>query len=186
MNGLFEEKYDELFTEFNRDVVEHPEFAKRIPADALVVLLDKRDPEFNRENLRRVQKYIKHDDKPDRPVVYVQVGRLAPIKSRLRNPRLTTPINPVQRRKVANYQVTFTESAPDYAVARICDPLIQPPVCCKETGAFSSPSVLMKFKLDKLYAFPYNCTLLNDDAQSGARLTVTSRSVIFVANSGQI
>ena len=88
--SLFEEKYDELFTEFNRYVVEHPEFAKRIPRDALVVLLDKSDPEFSRENLRRVQSYLKRDDHPSRPVVYVQVGRLAPVKSRLRNPRLIT------------------------------------------------------------------------------------------------
>jgi len=40
MNSLFEEKYDELFTEFYRYVVEHPIFAGRIPHDALVVLLD--------------------------------------------------------------------------------------------------------------------------------------------------
>ncbi len=92
MNSLFEEKYDELFTEFNRYVMEHPAFSKRIPADALVVLLDKNDPVFNRENLRRVKKYLKHDDLPHRLVVYVQVGRLAPVKSRLRNPRVTTQL----------------------------------------------------------------------------------------------
>ena len=90
MNGLFEEKYDELFTEFNRYVVEHPAFSKRIPLDALVILLDRNDPVFNRENLRRVKKYHKHDDNPHRPVVYVQVGRLAPVKSRLRNLRVAT------------------------------------------------------------------------------------------------
>jgi hypothetical protein len=90
MNSLFEEKYDELFTEFNRYIIEHPEFAKRIPLDALVVLLDERDSEFNRENLRRLNKYLKHDDHSKRQVVYVQVGRLAPIKSRLRNQRVMT------------------------------------------------------------------------------------------------
>ncbi|MBI5303141.1 MAG: hypothetical protein HY868_13490 [Chloroflexi bacterium] len=90
MNTRFAEKYDELFTEFTRYVVERPGFAKQIPHDALVVLLDKNDPEFNRENLRRVKKYLKHDDKPARSVIYVQVGRLAPIKSRLRNPRVMT------------------------------------------------------------------------------------------------
>ncbi len=90
--SLFEEKYDELFTEFNRYVIEHPEFAKRIPRDALVVLLDKNDPVFSRENLRRVKKYTKHDDSPRRPIVYVQVGRLAPVKSRLRSPRLITRV----------------------------------------------------------------------------------------------
>ncbi|MBI5650157.1 MAG: hypothetical protein HZC40_06905 [Chloroflexi bacterium] len=90
MNTRFANKYDELFTEFTRYVVERPEFAKQIPPDALVVLLDKNDPEFNRENLRRVKKYLKHDDEPARPVVYIQVGWLAPIKSRLRHPRVMT------------------------------------------------------------------------------------------------
>ncbi len=90
MNSLFEEKYDELFTEFTRYVIEHPGFASRLPTDALIVLLDKNDPEFNRENLRRVEKHLKHDDQPARPVVYVQVGRLAPVRSRLRNPRVMT------------------------------------------------------------------------------------------------
>lgn len=90
MNTLYEEKYDELFTEFNRYVIEHPEFAKRIPQDALVVLLDKNDPAFNYENLSHIKSYMKHDDNPTRPVVYVQVGRLAPVRSRLRNPRLLT------------------------------------------------------------------------------------------------
>ena len=91
--SVFQEKYDELFTEFNRYVVEHPEFAKRIPRNALVVLVDKNEPDFSRENLRRVQKYLKHDDDARRPVVYVQVGRLAPVKSRLRNPRLITRLS---------------------------------------------------------------------------------------------
>jgi hypothetical protein len=90
MNSLFEEKYDELFAEFNRYIVEHPEFAKRIPHDALVVMLDKHDPSFNHENLRRVTGYLQHDDVPDRPVVYIQVGRLAPARSRLRDLRLMT------------------------------------------------------------------------------------------------
>ena len=62
MNSLFEGKYDELFTEFNYYVAEHPEFSERIPHDALVVLLDKNDPAFNQENLRRVETYLRHDD----------------------------------------------------------------------------------------------------------------------------
>ena len=90
MNSLFEEKYDELFTEFNYYVAEHPEFSERIPHDALVVLLDKNDPVFNRENLRRVKDYLLHDNVPGRAVVYIQIGRLAPVRSRLRNLRLMT------------------------------------------------------------------------------------------------
>ena len=90
MSGLFEEKYDELFTEFNYYVAEHPEFSERIPNNALVVLLDKTDPVFNQENLRRVRRYLEHDDASDRAVVTSQIGRLAPVRSRLRNLRLMT------------------------------------------------------------------------------------------------
>lgn len=90
MSSLFEEKYDELFTEFNYYVIEHPDFSERIPHDAVVVLLDKNDPVFNRENLRRVQKYLERDDVPDRAIVYVQIGHVAPVRSRLRNLRLMT------------------------------------------------------------------------------------------------
>jgi hypothetical protein len=90
MNSLFEEKYDELLTEFNYYVAEHPEFSERIPNNALVVLLDKTDPVFNQENLRRVRSYLEHDDASDRAVIYIQIGRLAPIRSRLRNLGLLT------------------------------------------------------------------------------------------------
>jgi len=90
MNGLFEEKYDELFTEFSYYVAEHPEFSERIPNNALVVLLDKTDPVFNQENLRRVRSYLEHDDASNRAVIYIQIGRLAPVRSRLRNLSLLT------------------------------------------------------------------------------------------------
>ena len=90
MNSLFDEKYDELFTEFNYYIAEHPEFSERVPRDALVVLLDKNDPVFNRESLRRVKSYLQHDDVPSRAIVYIQIGRLAPVRSRLRNVRLMT------------------------------------------------------------------------------------------------
>ena len=59
------------------------EFSERIPHDALVVLLDKNDPAFNRENLRRVRSYLQQDDVPARAVVTILVGRLALVRSRL-------------------------------------------------------------------------------------------------------
>ena len=90
MNSLFDEKYDELYSEFNYYVAEHPGFSERIPRDALVVLLDKNDPVFNRENLRRIKSYLQHDEVPGRAVVYVQIGRLAPVRSRVRDLRLMT------------------------------------------------------------------------------------------------
>lgn len=88
MNELFTIKYDELLTEFNRYIIEHPEFLENIPDDALLVFIDRSDPEFTRHNLARVDEYRKHDELPERPVVYIDVGELAPIHSRLLNPRI--------------------------------------------------------------------------------------------------
>ncbi|MDI6770560.1 MAG: hypothetical protein QMD04_12920 [Anaerolineales bacterium] len=88
MNELFTIKYDELLTEFNRYVMTHPKFLAGIPDEALIILVDPNDPEFSRYNLERVRAYRRNDDKPDRPVVYVDVGALAPVRSRLVRPRV--------------------------------------------------------------------------------------------------
>ncbi len=92
MNELFAIKYDELLTEFNRYVIEHPDFLASVPNEALIVFVDATDPEFSRYNLVRVAEYRKHDDLPNRPVVYLDVGELAPIRSRIVNPRVLTRI----------------------------------------------------------------------------------------------
>lgn len=88
MNELFAIKYDELLTEFNRYITTHPKFLANIPDEALIVLVDPKDPEFSRYNLERMPAYLHNDDKPDRPVVYVDVGELAPVRSRLIKPRV--------------------------------------------------------------------------------------------------
>lgn len=88
MNELFAIKYDELLDEFNRYVMEHPEFLANIPNEALIVFVDSNDVEFSQYNLGRVAEYRQHDDLPNRPVVYLDVGELAPIHSRLINPRI--------------------------------------------------------------------------------------------------
>jgi len=93
MNELFAIKYDELLTEFNRYVMTHPRFLADIPDEALIVLIDPNDPEFNRYNLERVRAYRRNDDKPDRPVVYVDVGELAPVRSRLIKPRVLSRLS---------------------------------------------------------------------------------------------
>ncbi len=88
MNELFIIKYDDLLTEFNRYVMEHPDFLAKVPDEALIVLLDRSDPEFCRYNLARIEAYKHNDDRPDRPVIYVDVGQLAPARSRLISPRI--------------------------------------------------------------------------------------------------
>jgi len=88
MNELLAIKHDELLTEFNRYVMTHPEFLNNIPDQALIVLLDPEDHEFNRYNLERMRNARRNDDLPNRTVIYVDVGKLAPVQSRLVNPRV--------------------------------------------------------------------------------------------------
>lgn len=88
MNELFAVKYDELLTEFNRYIMTHPKFLADIPNEALIILIDLNDPEFSHYNLERVRAYQRNDDKPGRPVIYVDIGELAPVRSRLVKPRV--------------------------------------------------------------------------------------------------
>jgi hypothetical protein len=83
MNEFYRAKFNEFFAEFTRYLVEHPEFAGQIPDGAEVVLLDDRDPEYNRYVIDAIRAVP-----PEHPVVYVEVGELAPVRSRLRNPRV--------------------------------------------------------------------------------------------------
>jgi len=83
MSEFYRAKFNELFTEFNRYLIERPDFSENIPEGAEVVLLDKNDPGYNRYMLTGIQPSV-----PDHPVVYVDVGKLAPVRSRLRNPEV--------------------------------------------------------------------------------------------------
>jgi hypothetical protein len=50
-DSLLIDKIFELSAEFNRYVFEHPEILDRIPDQALLILMDVDDPEFNQANL---------------------------------------------------------------------------------------------------------------------------------------
>lgn len=84
MDPFYRAKFNELFMEFTRYLIEHPEFAEHIPEGAQVVLLDRNDPRYNRQAIEFARRAKQTDDVPDRPVVYIEVGELAPIRSRLR------------------------------------------------------------------------------------------------------
>ncbi|PKM05248.1 MAG: hypothetical protein CVV17_03490 [Gammaproteobacteria bacterium HGW-Gammaproteobacteria-7] len=79
------EKNATLSFEFERYMLEHPAILERIPNGAEVVLLPKDDPELYRLNLEAAQTADKVG-----PVVYVEIAALAPARSRLVKPRLTT------------------------------------------------------------------------------------------------
>ena len=84
MNNFYQAKFKELFIEFTRYVIEHPEFASLIPQDAQVVLLDYQDPRYSLQAIKFAQRAKETDDVSNRPVVYVEVREMAPIQSRLR------------------------------------------------------------------------------------------------------
>ena len=82
------EKNQTLSFEFERYILDHPETLDQIPSGAEIVLLPKYDPELYQINLRIVQEAQHQDDHS--PVVYVEIEALAPSRSRLINPYMTS------------------------------------------------------------------------------------------------
>lgn len=68
-----------LSTEFDRYILEHTEFAEKIPSDAQVVFLPKDDPELSRVNLDIAERQREKGQQ----IVYVHIGSIAPQISRL-------------------------------------------------------------------------------------------------------
>ena len=77
--NVFEQKNAELVTEFDRYVREHPDFADRIPDNALVAMLVEGDEEFNQWS----QEGAKRQAEKGQPIVYVKIKRIQPISSRI-------------------------------------------------------------------------------------------------------
>ena len=83
MNPFYQAKFDELLMEFTRYLTEHPEFAERIPDNAEVVLLDNHDPQYSQYAIELAKKSRQTDDMSNRPVVYIEVTEMAPVRSRV-------------------------------------------------------------------------------------------------------
>jgi hypothetical protein len=88
MREFYRAKLSELTMEFTRYLVQHPEFSEGIPDGAQVVLLDRHDAEYSRQAMELAQRARTTDDVANRPVVYVEVGALAPVRSRLQKVRV--------------------------------------------------------------------------------------------------
>ena len=88
MNAFYRTKFNELFMEFTRYLIEHPEFAECIPEGAQVVLLDRQDPLYSQQAIEFAKRAGETDDVPDRPVVYMEVTKMAPVRSRLQEVRV--------------------------------------------------------------------------------------------------
>ena len=78
------EKNNVLIREFDKYILEHPEFSDRIPNNALVVMQIEGDEEFNgwaRETGRQVAE-------KDMPVVYIKIKEMKPVRSRIEKLKL--------------------------------------------------------------------------------------------------
>ncbi len=80
----FVDKNSILIKEFDRYILEYPEFAEKIPDNALVVMHIEGDEEFNtwaRETAQNVA------DK-DTTIVYITITELKPVRSRIEKLKL--------------------------------------------------------------------------------------------------
>jgi len=80
----FLEKNSMLVKEFDRYILEHPEFAEKIPDNALVVMQIEEDEEFNNWARRTAQSVAETDSR----IVYITITELKPVRSRIEKLKL--------------------------------------------------------------------------------------------------
>jgi hypothetical protein len=80
----FVEKNSILVKEFDRYILEHPEFADKLPNNALVVMQVEGDEEFNNWARETAQSVAEKDN----PIVYVTITELKPVRSRIEKLKL--------------------------------------------------------------------------------------------------
>ena len=85
MFDFLEKKHAILVTEFDRYVIDHPEFAVAIPHNAQIVLQVEGDEEYNEWS----RKLADRQRESNQIVAYVKVKGLKPAKSRLIKPVLS-------------------------------------------------------------------------------------------------
>ena len=85
MTDILEKKHAILVTEFDRYVIEHPEFAAEIPPNAQIVLQVEGDDEYNEWSRQLAERQREQCQ----PAIYVKVKGLKPAKSRLIKPEVT-------------------------------------------------------------------------------------------------
>ncbi len=80
----FVEKNSKLVREFDRYILEHPEFAEQIPDNALVVMQIEGDDEFNHWAREIAAKNLEQNQ----PLVYITIAELKPVRSRIEKLKL--------------------------------------------------------------------------------------------------
>jgi len=84
MIDVLERKHAILLTEFDRYVVEHPEFAVKIPRNAQIVLQVEGEEEYNAWS----RQIAARQRERNQSVVFVKVKGIKPAKSRLIKPEI--------------------------------------------------------------------------------------------------
>ena len=85
MIDILEKKHAILLTEFDRYVMEHHEFANKIPQNAQIILQVEGDEEYNEWSKQLAER----QRETNQPVIHVKVKGLKPVKSRLIKPEVT-------------------------------------------------------------------------------------------------
>lgn len=81
MNEFYRAKFNDLFMEFTRYLITHPDFGEDIPKGAEIILLDRLDPGYTNYMVEKA---------PKQNVVFIDVGKLAPIRSRMKKPKVVS------------------------------------------------------------------------------------------------
>ncbi len=77
--NIFEQKNAQLVTEFDRYILENPDFAESIPQGALVAMAIEDDDAFNEWSRQMAQQQAD----PGQRVVFVKIKKLRPLQSRI-------------------------------------------------------------------------------------------------------
>ncbi|MBE9575061.1 MAG: hypothetical protein IMF20_08055 [Proteobacteria bacterium] len=77
--NVMERKNTDLVKEFNTYIREHPDFADRIPNNAIVIMQLEGDEEFNKWGIKLAKSHAENG----RPVIYVRIKKMKPIRSRI-------------------------------------------------------------------------------------------------------
>ena len=85
MNGKqFTETNNILVREFDKYIIEYPEFAEKIPNNALVVMQYEGDDAFNQWARNAAEQAAEKGN----PIVYITVTELKPVRSRIEKLKL--------------------------------------------------------------------------------------------------
>ncbi len=77
--NIFEQKNAQLVTEFDRYVLQHPQFTDAIPYGAIVAMQLEGDEPFNEWSRQMAQKQME----PGQTLVFVRIKKLGPVQSRI-------------------------------------------------------------------------------------------------------